>query len=406
MKRFLSIFMLVCFALSLQAQSCYTDNRADGMKFMQKKQYERAIRSFKAAKGCPDRPQNNDLDKLIDQCSRLMNTKSGKDAGATQTPGHSVPTPPPPPIPFSVNDMTTDFSIDVPSTDQTNIFTVKSPDEYSVSSDTDWCVISEQNNDSFKNVISENPKPRPRSANLTATCKDEVIKVKIVQDARIPEWNPDGSTRKVSSPAAEMPALLNHMRENGKCRIGVLTSNRRGVAINGDCDIFMTEEVPVSFKDILNNIKKRGSRVNALALTGSDYYCVVWDGNKWDGKVSNDMKNRLNGYINNGETIMDISISDDANFIILTDRHVYASRKNDMDFIIDAEDKYGPSKSICITNYGISVVCEYGIAFRNIPENVAKALKASELRPDKFKFTDAGTYMSTKADGRCEYNIR
>lgn len=389
--------------MAVFAQSCYNDNRGDGLNYMKNKQYDKAIRCFNAAKNCPDRPAKHDLDKLIEQCFSMKKT------GVNEKPIREADNKTPEPAahqPLMVNNSTKNFEVKVPPTSGSQKLSVKSPSKFSVTSDKDWCVVTEQTNTGFKYDISANTKPRSRKATLKITCGDESITVGMTQEANIPEWAPKGTTRKISSPAAEMPAMLEYIRKNPSCRLGGLTANRRGIVVDGNGEIFMTEELPETFKTILGDIKKSGSHIDAIAMTGSDYFCVVWDGNKWKGKVPEAMGKKLNGYLKDNSKIIGISISDDGNFVILTDKNIYASRKNDMDLIIAAEDNYGQAKSIYITTYGICVICEYGIMYRNIPENLASALRAAKFRPDHITYTDGGTYILMKKDGQCEYNIR
>lgn len=391
---------MMMIVLSVEAQSCYKDNRGDGIKFMQSKQYDKAIRCFVAAKGCPDKPKINDLNELITKCNRLK--LSAKDTG--KKPNNSVPSPPE--IPFSVNGNREDFDINISATGGTQIFNVKGASKFTVTDNTEWCQVSSQSNTEFSLRVAANAKPRARKAVLSVNKDHESIHITANQEANIPEWAPTGSTRKVSSPAAEMPSMLSNLSKNTSCRLGGLSCNRKGIIVREKNNVFMTDDVSETFKTILRNVQNNKHKINAIALTGSDYYCVVWDDNKWDGKVTVNMKDKLNGYIKNGEKILDLSICDDGNFVILTDKHVYASRKSDMDFIIDSEDKYGQSKSFCITTYGICVVCEYCIVYRNIPENVASAIKSTHMRPDKVVYTDAGTYIFSTTGGKCEYYIR
>ena len=60
---------LFCLLGQLQAQEgCYEKTRYGGVAAMNKKDYDKAIKWFEQAKGCPDKPSNNDLDNLIKNC--------------------------------------------------------------------------------------------------------------------------------------------------------------------------------------------------------------------------------------------------------------------------------------------------------------------------------------------------
>lgn len=382
---------------------------------MSQKQYDKAMQYFFAAKRCPDKPKNNDIDKLISRCveKKKAAEKAEKEQAArvehSRTPPAAEPVKPrepEPPRPLSVNNQIRDFDAMVPPTNFVATYKVAAPGQYTVSADEEWCIIKEQTSGDFKAEFLANPKPRPRKATIEVVCNNEHVTISVEQEANIPAWSAKGVTRSISSPAAETPVLLNYLRSQPKCRVGALTTNRRGVIINGNSNAVYSEETPEAFKSLLSELQSRDVFIDAIALTGSDYYCVVWNGNKWEGKVPEAMMEKLNNYISNGAKILDISISDDGNFTILTDSNVYASRKNDMDLIIDAEDELGMSKNIHITPYGICIVCEYGIVYRNIPANLAEALDNLPFHPEQVIYTDGGTYIISSAAGDCEYNIR
>lgn len=52
--------------------SCYNETRNRGISYYNKGQYENAIKAFTAAKSCPDKPDNNDLDERIAECRKLI----------------------------------------------------------------------------------------------------------------------------------------------------------------------------------------------------------------------------------------------------------------------------------------------------------------------------------------------
>lgn len=68
MKRLFFISTILLIACTIHAQSCYNETRSRGISFYNKGQYENAIKAFSAAKSCPDKPKNNDLDSWISKC--------------------------------------------------------------------------------------------------------------------------------------------------------------------------------------------------------------------------------------------------------------------------------------------------------------------------------------------------
>ena len=68
MKRLFCVFSVIFISCVLYGQSCYNETRSRGISFYNKGQYENAIKAFTAAKSCPDKPKNNDLDSWISKC--------------------------------------------------------------------------------------------------------------------------------------------------------------------------------------------------------------------------------------------------------------------------------------------------------------------------------------------------
>jgi len=79
MKRLFFISIILLIACAIHAQSCYNETRSKGISFYNKGQYENAIKAFIAAKSCPDKPKNDDLNSWISKCK-----------------SKPAPTPPPP----------------------------------------------------------------------------------------------------------------------------------------------------------------------------------------------------------------------------------------------------------------------------------------------------------------------
>lgn len=392
------------------AQSCYKDNRGDGLKFKQRGDYVRAVRCFRVALSCPDKPRNNDLNSLILSCQKAMAAAKKNSTSSQKT--SSKPTQnqiqkPKVANRFTVDGNTDDLDLDAKAGGGWKTFKVESPNgTFKVESSIDWCVVSSKNANSFRIDVSENSNPRARVGQLIVTSGNESITLFVSQEPNIPEWNPSGTVITPTGTAAEMPLLIGKLKSGLKCRVASITSNRRGIVVSDNCQFFCTDEVPQPLKDKLLQIQQHGDRLNSVSITGSGYYCITWDKNSWFGKVTDAMKNKIREFVAKDDELLNVSISDDGNFTILTDKHVYASRQSDLDFIIKAEKTYGDSKCITISTRGICVVCEYGIAYNNVPVQLGNRLKAISQHPDYVTFTDSGTYFMSDDKGWFDYDIR
>lgn len=392
------------------AQSCYTDNRGDGMKFKQRGDYVKAMRCFRVAQSCPDKPRNNDLNALIASCQKAMaaakknstasqKTSSKSTQGQVQSPKVSNR--------FTVDGNTDNLDLEAKAGGGWKTFKVESPNgAFKVESSIEWCVVSSKNTNSFRIDVNENTSPHARAGQLVVASGNETITLFVSQAPHIPEWNPSGTVLTPTGTAAEMPSLIGKLKAGSKYRVASLTSNRRGIVVSDNCRFFCTDEVPQPLKDKLLQIQQHGDRLNSISMTGSGYYCITWDKNSWFGKITEAMKNKIREFVAKGDELLNVSISDDGNFTILTDKHVYASRQSDLDFIINAEKTYGDSKCITISTKGICVVCEYGIVYNNVPVQLGNRLKSISQHPDYVTFTDSGTYFMSDDEGWYDYDIR
>ena len=86
MKKLIIIILLIFTGINLYAQ-CYKGNISLGNYAKSKGNYTEAIRYFKKAKLCSDKPTNDSLDELISECERLQSApkKTQPQQRKTQT---------------------------------------------------------------------------------------------------------------------------------------------------------------------------------------------------------------------------------------------------------------------------------------------------------------------------------
>ena len=66
------LFMLLCTAVPVLAQDCYKFTRTQAISYYEKGEYRIARDQFIAAKDCPDKPVDNDLDSWIARCDSAI----------------------------------------------------------------------------------------------------------------------------------------------------------------------------------------------------------------------------------------------------------------------------------------------------------------------------------------------
>lgn len=140
--------------------------------------------------------------------------------------------------------------------------------------------------------------------------------------------------------------------------------------------------------------------INDIAVTDIGWWCVVYSDNKYKGSLPENCKKTLDKYIGDGEKILSISISENGNYAIVTDKHYDASNEVDQKLISVAAERYGHINSVCITNIGSIITCSRGILFWDVPHNVIEMLQKQDGGiPTCVRFTDSGTYIALDGKG-------
>ena len=212
-----------------------------------------------------------------------------------------------------------------------------------------------------------------------------------------------GTTRTYIYNAKVLSYLTTSIKGWNKCRLGAITENGSGIVvygINGYAKMGNLNSNLVTKIKELNNLKMS---FKSIATTNSGYYCIVYGRNGWYGYVPERLKTTLNQYNSKNEDIYCVSIAENGDFVVISDKHLDASNTTNMSYLKKATEKYGHVKYACVTNKGLIVVCERGIFYSNIPTNLEVALKSITFRPDKVVFTDSGTYLITNESESCSY---
>ena len=223
----ITITILLISSIDAYSQSCYNDNRNDGIRFKQKGDYAKAIRCFRVAKSCPDKPRKNDLDAQIASCQRAMTPKPKPQPSK------------PKPTRLAVDGEIDDIDLEATHSGGHKVFKVVTPSgKYEVDSDLKWCTVSDKNNSSFRLNVATNSRPRPRTGQVAVVSGTEKVEIFVSQDPFIPKWAPLGTDVNPTGTAAEMPTLIQRLKDGKSYRLAALTSNRRGAVINSDCSFF------------------------------------------------------------------------------------------------------------------------------------------------------------------------
>ena len=214
-----------------------------------------------------------------------------------------------------------------------------------------------------------------------------------------------GTTRAYIDNAKALNDLTTSIKGWDKCRLGAITENGAGVVVYGVNGYSTTGHLNSNLVAKIKELNNQKETFKSIATTNSGYYCIVFGRNGWYGYVPEGLKTTLNQYNSNKEDIYCISIAENGDYVVISDKHLYASNTIDMSNLKKATEKYGHVKYACVTNRGLIVVCEKGIFYSNIPTNLEVALKSINFRPDKVVFTDSGTYLITNENEAFWYHM-
>lgn len=214
-----------------------------------------------------------------------------------------------------------------------------------------------------------------------------------------------GSTRAYTDNATGLSYLTTCIKGWEKCRLGALTESGAGVAVYGVNGYATTGNLSSSFVAKIKELNGDKETFKSVTATSSGYFCIVYGRNEWYGSVPTDMRLKLNQYNNDREDIYCVSIAENGDFVIITDKHIYASNSTDKSNLNKASTKYGHIKYACVTNRALVVICQNGIFYSNIPTNLEVKLKSISFKPDKITFTDSGTYLITNENEAYTYRM-
>ena len=221
-----------------------------------------------------------------------------------------------------------------------------------------------------------------------------------------------GTTRDYEDIARALKAVVNKLNTDweGQAREACILENGMAVLLRNDED-FYSSGIDEGNKDLQKFLRVLAEKskigwIKHMAFNSNNSWCIIFDtllsdNNEWVGKVPSGLYNRLEKNTSNGEKIWSVSISENGDWAIVTDKSYStcssSGRQNKIrDTITKAGRLYGNQKSAYITNLGVVVCCERGVYYDNIPTNVAK--KISECIeagwiPTHVSFTDSGTYF-------------
>lgn len=283
-------------------------------------------------------------------------------------------------------------------------FTVStSADTYEIWGVPSWCSIKEKTNTSFTLICNENATSEARSDYIKVKADGLEVKINIRQNAG-KKFEMTGTLRtSYTDNAIVLTYIVDKIKEYGQCRTGSITE-RSGIIVHKD-NVCSYSSIPVAFEQKLKEITREPIRISDVCLTDNGWWCVTWDRNKYWAYAPQTFLDRMKEYSDNNEKFQSVSINNNGDWVVVTDQHFWASNNDHHTFILEAKKKYGFVYSVSITNMGIVVCCEDGIAYKNIPSKVLERMKNLNGHPRVVKFTDSGTCIVTDEKDHYSYYL-
>ena len=213
-----------------------------------------------------------------------------------------------------------------------------------------------------------------------------------------------GNTVAPYANASGLSYLTNAINERKVCRTGAITE-KIGVVTFGDNGYAYTSGISQSLADKLKEAHENKHTIHDVTISNNgNYWCIMYGNGGWSAVAPEAFYSKLREFLKAGEKVISVAIRDNGEFVIVTDKHFYASTMTLYDFIIAARDKYGTVHSVSLSNKGVVVCTERGVYFKNIPTGTYERLKvaAPQFKIRYVKFTDTGTCLIT--DGKSKYD--
>lgn len=212
-------------------------------------------------------------------------------------------------------------------------------------------------------------------------------------------WRHSGSVITNYKEDSGLAVCRSKIDKNAACKNGCLIGSGKGVVVVGK-NSYACEGIPNTIKNILEQYKRNGSRINDIAITPSGKYVIIEENNGYSNSTGlPELDKELNRANSARENIRSVSLSDNGSWAVISDQHyTSAGYFQEIEY---ARKKYGEVYSVSMTNKGVIICCHKGVYYKNIPKVVSDNLSQLYWIPKYIKFTDGGLLLAT--DGKSTY---
>ena len=217
-----------------------------------------------------------------------------------------------------------------------------------------------------------------------------------------------GTVRYINLPTSSyMSYITEAINKWGKCRTGAITMYGAGVGVYGNSGYAYTGSTPSKLKKRIEEANSSNAEITDINITENGNYVIILGGSGyWTLGYPDAFLKKLEQYRTGDlrdDNILSACFNDRGEWVVITDKHYSYSNETIKNFILKAEELYEEVYYAYITNYGMIACCKNGVYYKNIPSNLAEALKKLTFKPKIIKFTDNGLYLITDGESQNYY---
>ena len=180
-----------------------------------------------------------------------------------------------------------------------------------------------------------------------------------------------------------------------------------GVGVYGNSGYAYTGSTPSKLKKRIEEANSSNAEITDINITENGNYVIILGGSGyWTLGYPDAFLKKLEQYRTGDlrdDNILSACFNDRGEWVVITDKHYSYSNETIKNFILKAEELYEEVYYAYITNYGMIACCKNGVYYKNIPSNLAEALKKLTFKPKVIKFTDNGLYLITDGESQNYY---
>ena len=212
-----------------------------------------------------------------------------------------------------------------------------------------------------------------------------------------------GTTRTHTNNATGLTHLTENIKKWNQCRTGAITSVGKGVAIYGN-NGYASTGIPNDLSEKIKYANDNSLRIHDVCMSANGtYWCIVYGSGGWQSWAPTSFNEKMKACHSASEKIVSISINNSGEWVIINDKHLYASNTVFQSKLSEVSDLFGYIYSVALTDKGYVICADKGVYYNNIPTKVLEKIKetASTKIIKVLKYTDDGTVLLT--DGESSY---